>query len=93
MQVSRPAWYGSSALLRSLVLRFGVLASLLLSAALLVLSLLERQRMVITDAEHSRGLVASALAVDPRRLQAVRRRLSNRSWGLPFSERRRQGSG
>ena len=64
MQVSRPAWYGSTELLRSLVVRFGVLASLLLSLALLVLSLLERQRAVIADADHSRGLVAAALAVD-----------------------------
>ena len=64
MQVSRPAWYGSTDLLRSLVVRFGVLTSLLLSLALLVLSLLERQRAVIADAEHSRGLVAAALAVD-----------------------------
>ena len=61
MQVSRPAWYGSTDLLRSLVVRFGVLTSLLLSLALLVLSLLERQRAVIADAEHSRGLVAAAL--------------------------------
>lgn len=48
--------------LRSLVVAFWLVGTVLLSACLTALQLLERQRQLGSDAEHTQGLVAAALA-------------------------------
>lgn len=54
-------WPRSTPLLRSFVLSFGLLTTLVLTAILAGYSLLERQRELHTDAEHSRGMVQASL--------------------------------
>jgi len=79
------AWPRSTPFLRSFVLSFGLLATLVLTALLVGLSLLERQRALHADATHSRGMVAAALAtkLGPVERQAL---LSNYAWSSQEAE-------
>ncbi len=62
MTVSTPPWRHSAPFLRSLVFAFALAATSMLTLCLTFISLLERQRQMIADAEHSTELVQTALA-------------------------------
>ncbi|MFZ9752454.1 MAG: diguanylate cyclase [Cyanobium sp.] len=59
---STPSWRHSAPFLRSLVFAFSLAATLILTLCLTAISVLERQRQMINDAEHSSALVETALA-------------------------------